>query len=563
MSSQPREMYMSIGADNFRNLREQQGYYVDKTGLIAEYLEKKEAVTLVTRPRRFGKTLNMSMMAEYFDVTKDSRDIFAGTKVMGTKWTKEMNRYPVIALSFANVRGNDAEFMLRMLGLEIMQEYGCHSYLWEDDRLPTSEREGLKEFWSGKWLREGDKNFWMIPRSLFVLCTALEKYHGEKVRVFIDEYDTPFIQALIAGYYEEIRPVFTMLLSSVLKGNPSLKSAYLTGIQRVAKENIFSGMNNLEVYTVNDPEYAGYFGFTEAETEALLRYFGMELTDEVRETYDGYHFGDYEVYNPWSITNYVNRKRLSPFWVNTAENSLIHSAIDQMGEKFRKGYEKLIETGSYTTEVRMDSSFYEYASVESLWGLLLSAGMLTGEQIPGRAKEYRLWIPNREVMYAFEELTARHLGIRGGGMSMMFYALTMKDMRRFEEEYKDILMELPSYHDLKEENSYHMMMLGMCTYLKGEYEVKSNRESGLGRSDICLQAVKPGRPHIVMEFKYTKDKEKDLKELARAALEQIREKGYAAGLGGEVLCVGLGHCGKRAEIAWEVREEICLGTKDV
>ena len=543
MSSQPREMYMSIGADNFRNLREQQGYYVDKTGLIAEYLEKKEAVTLVTRPRRFGKTLNMSMMAEYFDVTKDSRDIFAGTKVMGTKWTKEMNRYPVIALSFANVRGNDAEFMLRMLGLEIMQEYGCHSYLWEDDRLPTSEREGLKEFWSGKWLREGDKNFWMIPRSLFVLCTALEKYHGEKVRVFIDEYDTPFIQALIAGYYEEIRPVFTMLLSSV--------------------QNIFSGMNNLEVYTVNDPEYAGYFGFTEAETEALLRYFGMELTDEVRETYDGYHFGDYEVYNPWSITNYVNRKRLSPFWVNTAENSLIHSAIDQMGEKFRKGYEKLIETGSYTTEVRMDSSFYEYASVESLWGLLLSAGMLTGEQIPGRAKEYRLWIPNREVMYAFEELTARHLGIRGGGMSMMFYALTMKDMRRFEEEYKDILMELPSYHDLKEENSYHMMMLGMCTYLKGEYEVKSNRESGLGRSDICLQAVKPGRPHIVMEFKYTKDKEKDLKELARAALEQIREKGYAAGLGGEVLCVGLGHCGKRAEIAWEVREEICRGTKDV
>lgn len=150
MSSQPREMYMSIGADNFRNLREQQGYYVDKTGLIAEYLEKKEAVTLVTRPRRFGKTLNMSMMAEFFDVTKDSGDIFAGTKVMETKWAKEMNRYPVIALSFANVRGNDAEFMLRMLGLEIMQEYGCHSYLWEDDRLPACEREGLKEFWSGR-----------------------------------------------------------------------------------------------------------------------------------------------------------------------------------------------------------------------------------------------------------------------------------------------------------------------------------------------------------------------------------------------------------------------------
>lgn len=379
----------------------------------------------------------------------------------------------------------------------------------------VKERKKLKEFWSEKWLWEGDKKFWMIPKSLFILCAALEKYHGKKVRVFIDEYDTPFIQALIAGYYEEIRPVFTMLLSSVLKGNPSLKSAYLTGIQRVAKENIFSGMNNLEVYTVNDPEYAEYFGFTEAETETLLRYFGMELTDEVRETYDGYHFGDCEVYNPWSITNYVSRKRLSPFWVNTAENSLIHSAIDQVGEKF------------------------------------LSAGMLTSEQIPGWAKEYRLWIPNREVMYAFEELTAHHLGIRGGGMSMMFYALTMKDMCRFEEEYKDILMELPSYHDLKEENSYHMMMLGMCTYLKGEYEVKSNSESGHGRSNICLRALKKGKPHIIMEFKYTKDRGKDLKELANEALEQIREKGYAAGVEGEVLCVGLGHCGKNVEIKWE------------
>lgn len=177
--------------------------------------------------------------------------------------------------------------------------------------------------------------------------------------------------------------------------------------------------------------------------------------------------------------------------------------------------------------------------------------MLTGEQVPGRAKEYRLWVPNREVMYAFEKLTAHHLGIRGGGMSMMFYALTMEDMRRFEEEYKDILMELPSYYDLKEENSYHMMMLGMCTYLKGEYEVKSNCESGHGRSDICLRALKKDKPHIIMEFKYTKDRDKDLKELADEALEQIREKGYAAGMEGEVLCVGLGHCGKNVEIKWE------------
>lgn len=252
----------------------------------------------------------------------------------------------------------------------------------------------------------------------------------------------------------------------------------------------------------------------------------------------------------------MSRKRLILFWVNTAENSLIHSAINQVGEEFRQGYEELIEKGSYITEIKMDSSLYEYASVESLWGLLLSAGMLTGEQIPGRAKEYRLWILNREVMYAFEELTARHLGIRGGGMGMMFYALTVKDMGRFEREYKNILLSLPSYHDLKEENSYHMMMLGMCTYLKGEYEVKSNRESGGGRSNICLSALKKGKPHIIMEYKYTKYEKKDLGKPAEEALEQITEKEEVAELTGEILCIGFGHRGKEKEVKYREIEKL-------
>lgn len=549
VKEQPTKVKMAIGIDNFREMREKQNYYVDKTRLIAEYLAAGDKVTLLTRPRRFGKTLNMSMLAEFFDITKDSADIFAGTEIMETKWADKMNQYPVIALSFANARGENAQFLMSNLSEEIKKEYFRYAFLWEGKKLPQKMCEELQQIYDEMWSWKKQNGFDYLHKSLVKLCNALEWYYGKGVKVFIDEYDTPVMQALISGFYQELRPVFSVMLGSLLKGNASLESAFLTGIQRVAKENIFSGLNNLAVCTVNSPEYADCFGFTEQETRELLEACGLKLDERVRKMYDGYRFGEFHIYNPWSITNYARRKRMEPFWVNTSENSLIRSAMKEIEGQFRPGYETLIESGSYRTEVKMDSSYYEVRDVETLWGMLLSAGMLTAERV-SEDGTCTLRVPNREVMRAFRELTALYIGAAEGSMAQMFRRLVEKDLEAFAGEYKRLLRTLPSYYDLKEENSYHMMMLGMCTFLTSDYDVESNRESGMGRSDIILKAKTEDKPNIVMEFKYIRDEKKDLRELAEEALEQIERKDYAAGLQGEVVCIGLGHRGKDAEIRW-------------
>ena len=523
---QPTKVKMAIGIDNFREMREKQNYYVDKTRLIAEYLEAGDKVTLLTRPRRFGKTLNMSMLAEFFDITKNSSDIFGGTEIMETKWADKMNQYPVIALSFANARGENAQFLLNQLSGEVRKEYMRYEFLWDEKKLPDTMCRELQRIYDCMWSWEKKDGFDYLSLSLTGLCTALEWYYGKGVKVFIDEYDTPVMQALISGFYQEIRPVFSVMLGSLLKGNASFESAFLTGIQRVAKENIFSGLNNLAVCTVNSPEYADCFGFTEQETRELLDACGLKLDERVRKMYDGYRFGEFHIYNPWSITNYARRKRMEPFWVNTSENSLIRSAMKEIEEQFRPGYETLIESGTYRTEVKMDSSYYEVRDVETLWGMLLSAGMLTAEEV-SEDGICTLRVPNREVMRAFRELTALYIGAAEGSMAQMFRRLMEKDLEAFAGEYKRLLRTLPSYYDLKEENSYHMMMLGMCTFLTGEYDVESNRESGKGRSDIILKAKTGEKPNIVMEFKYIRDEKKDLRELAEEALEQIERKDYA------------------------------------
>lgn len=550
MQSQPKGANMALGYEDFREIRERNIYYVDKTKMIGQFLEAQNKVTLVTRPRRFGKTLNMSMLAEFFDITKDSRDVFAGTQIMDTDWVEEMNRYPVISLSFGNVRGDDALFLLRQLAYEIMREYQRYAFLWEESRLPQQMRDDLKKTYRDMCGRHSSKEFGYLSDSLTELCTALEMYYSRKVYVFIDEYDTPFIDAMIEGFYDEVRKVLSVMLSSVLKGNPSLQGAYLTGIQRVAKENIFSGLNNIAVCTACSSEYADCFGFTEQETAQLLESCGMSLDDNVRSMYDGYCFGDRHIYNPWSVIYYAKRKELEAFWVNTSENSLIRRAMADLKDEFAPGYEELIEKGTYETMVRTDCSFYEEQSVESLWGLLLNSGMVTAEKAAADGL-CTLRIPNQEVKRAFRDLTASYLGVKEGSMFRLFYYLMKKDMERFAENYRKLLSALPSYHDLKEENSYHMMMLGMCTFITQDYDVRSNRESGRGRSDILLKAKVKDRPDIVMEFKYTKDKEKDLNDLARQALEQIREKDYAAELDGKALCIGLAHRGKNAVIAYE------------
>lgn len=542
-----------IGLQDFRSLREKNGYYVDKTQMIEEFLESGYQITLITRPRRFGKTLNMSMLAEFLDCTKQSGDIFDGTKISESSLMQEMNSYPVIFLSFLNVKGDTAGMLLYQLICVIRSEYQRWVSLLHDGALTEEQGKEFQYIYQCLWQPESQEAVNCIIKAITVLAQMLEVYYGKKVCLLIDEYDTPFIAANAGGYYDEVRGILSGILSNSLKGNPSLEKAMLTGIQRVAKENIFSGLNNLCVCTVCDSPYSDCFGFTEEETRELLQYYGLELTEDMKAMYDGYLFGKTEIYNPWSVACYTTKRELEPYWVNTSENSVIKHALEQRGEKFAQAYNKLIEKGTVHVGVELTTAYYEQPDDASLWGLLLNAGMVT---VRNKLEEgfYALQIPNYEVKKVFQDLTAFYLQLEEGHIATMLRYLRLGMLEDFVEEYKWILLELPSCHDLRGENSYHMMMLGMCAFLYKDYEVKSNRESETGRSDILLYAKKPGAMHMILEFKYTRDETQNLEALAEEAIRQIKEKKYEAGMSGQICYIGLAHFGKKAEVRWEKRE---------
>ena len=540
-----------IGVSDYERLRKEDYYFVDKSMMIQEFLRRKSIVTLITRPRRFGKTINMSMMAEFFDVTKDAKEIFKDTAIMDTEYAAEMNQYPTIFLSFANAKGSRRS-VIQNIQQAFLELYQKHQQVFAD--LDEYERPVLQLIKNNLFALD-KQDLDGLESALAFLMKQLEKHHGKKVMVFIDEYDTPFIEAHVNGYYEEIRGGLSSLLHNALKASTSLQYAMLTGIQRVAKENIFSDLNNLVVCTVKDQEYAQYFGFTEAETKAALEYYGLKLDEEVKAMYDGYHFGKEEIYNPWSILNYASREVLEPYWVNTSSNKMIRKAMEGRDQAFARGYEELIEKGKLETLVRMETSFFEVSSTESLWGLFVNAGYLTIEKvISARDGRYVLCIPNEEIQQEFRDLTASYLNVSESNLSAMFNGLRYEERERFAQSYADMLQSLPSYHDLKDENSYHVLFLGMCAWLSNEYEIKSNREAGKGRCDIILKAKKERLPSYVLEFKYLKEAdEKELEASARAAIDQIKARRYDIELAGKVILVGLAHAGKEVRIAWQER----------
>ena len=541
-----------IGVSDYERLRKEDYYFVDKSMMIQEFLRRKSIVTLITRPRRFGKTINMSMMAEFFDVTKDAKEIFKDTAIMDTEYAAEMNQYPTVFLSFASAKNSKQE-LTKAIKYQLRKEYDRHRQAFETTmtEFDADEYQKIRKALLNTENGEIDG----IGNTLAFLIEKLEKHHGKKVMVFIDEYDTPFIEAHVNGYYEEIRGGLSSLLHNALKASTSLQYAMLTGIQRVAKENIFSDLNNLVVCTVKDQEYAQYFGFTEAETKAVLEYYGLRLDEEVKAMYDGYHFGKEEIYNPWSILNYASREVLEPYWVNTSSNKMIRKAMEGRDLTFARGYEELIEKGKLETLVRMETSFFEVSSTESLWGLFVNAGYLTIEKvISARDGRYVLRIPNEEVQQEFRDLTASYLNVSESNLSAMFNGLRYEERERFAESYADMLLSLPSYHDLKDENSYHVLFLGMCAWLSNEYDIISNREEGKGRCDIILKAKKESLPSYVLEFKYLKEADEgELEGSARAAIDQIKARRYDIELADKVILVGLAHAGKEVRIAWQER----------
>ena len=328
----------------------------------------------------------------------------------------------------------------------------------------------------------------------------------------------------------------------------------LTGIQRVAKENIFSDLNNLVVCTVKDHTYDKYFGFNEQETKELLEYYDLKLNEDVKQMYDGYHIGNQEIYNPWSIINYADSHELQPYWVNTSSNKMIKKAMIKKDQAFNQGYEKLVTKGYLQTLVHLDTSFFESRTTSSLWGLFVNAGYLTiAKTISLRDRIYIIKIPNQEVQEEFMNLTAYYLDVSDTLLADLFYALKITNQNLFITTYQRIIKSLPSYYDLKDENSYHMMMLGMCAWLSNEYEIISNKEIGKGRCDIILKA-KGDFTSYIFEFKYTKNNYDNLDVLANKAIKQIEKRNYNLNLKGKVIYVGLAHLQKEAVIKWKELE---------
>ena len=545
-----------IGAQDFRYLRERNAYYVDKTQFVEQFLDSWYQVTLITRPIRFGKTLNMSMLAEFLDCTKDSEALFEGTKISKSEVIDEINQYPVVFLSFLNVRGDTPHEMIQQLTVALRGEYARYYPIINEGTLTKEQKRVFDQNYLCLCQNGSpEEKAGCLTHAIADLCQVLETYYNKKVYLLIDEYDTPFIAANSGGYYSQVRGLLAGMLSSALKGSSSLEKAVLTGIQRVAKENIFSGLNNLIVCTIADPDYDDCFGFTEDEVKELLAYCGMEFTESIREMYDGYRIGKADVYNPWSVSCYAARRELQSYWVNTSENSILKDALGERGRSFAEDYDKLIEQGAVEAEVELSAAYYEKPGDAALWGLLINAGMLTiSEKID--ENRYRLRVPNQEVWKAFGELTSYYLQIEEEQISRMLYHLQKGRMENFAEDYRQILLKLPSYHDLKSENSYHMMMLGMCAFLQRTYKVASNHERGAGRADLILVSKKSGYPSLILEFKHSKDAAKDLGEFASEAIRQIKEKKYDAGMIGDVLYVGLAHCGKNVEIRWEERNKV-------
>ena len=537
-----------LGVVDYETLKNQNYFFIDKSMMIYDFLMRKSTVTLITRPRRFGKTINISMMSSFFDITKDSKEIFKDTKIVETEYISEMNQYPTIFISFANAK-NDKWNVVKEIKLQLRKEYDRYAHVFEQ-KMTVFEQNEYESLVQGL-MTKNDGILDNIIDALSFLMERLEKYYHKKVMVFIDEYDTPFIEAHVGGYYEELRGGLSSLLHNALKTSTSLHYAMMTGIQRVAKENIFSDLNNLVVCTVKDPEYSQYFGFTEEETKQTLEYYDLSFNDEVKSMYDGYHFGEHDIYNPWSILNYASRKVLEPYWVNTSSNTMIKKAISSSDEAFERGYEELIRNGKLETTVKMDTSFFEVNNTENLWGLLVNAGYLTlHKTISIQDSLYIIKIPNQEVQLEFRKLTAYHLKATETDLTVLFNSLKRCKKEDFEDRYRKILLTLPSYHDLKDENSYHMMLLGMCAWLSNEYEVISNREVGTGRCDIILKSKK-NQISYILEFKYTNDSSVDLKQLAKSAIDQINSRRYDSELSGTVIRIGLAHYQKNVEIEWQ------------
>jgi len=570
-----RKKGMPIGISDYKNLIDRNAYYVDKTLLIKDIINDESETIVITRPRRFGKTLNLSMLYYYFNNSGDNNTyLFKDKKIFeqGERYISELGKYPVIYLTFKDIKQRTWEYCYDMLRRNISRIFIKFVYLKDSDVLLATEKTDFIN------ILEGNADTTAYMNSLELLSSALEKYHKEKVMILIDEYDTPLNAAHTNDYQKEAVDFMRGLLSGAFKDNSSLKKGIITGINRIAKENIFSGLNNVKVYTVFDDMYAEYFGITESEMKELLRYNDLELTDEVKKWYDGYRIGNYEIYNPWSAINYANDKKLQPYWVNTASNDLIIECLRQSDNIFKDKFSKLLNYESIKVKIEKEMTYEMLDMEDNIWGLFMNAGYITLAGENTGFIDYNIKIPNYEIQLEFEKIVTISANMTSSYLYDLFQALLENNIELFVYRYKLLLIQVMSYHDNRE-NAYHMFMLGLCATLRNIYTVKSNLEVGLGRSDIIL-IPKDKRYHpIIMEFKAAgkEDIEKlataertavsgdkpgvsdlenlALETLADEAIKQIKDKKYYKVFEGEgfkdILLMGIGHHKKQCVVKTE------------
>ena len=526
---------IGIGESDFKMLKRKDYYFIDKSLYIKHIIDSSSKISLITRPRRFGKTLNMSMLRYYFDCTqKDSKELFKGLKIMeqDEKYTSKMNYYPCIYLTLKDVRDRNYKNMLLNLKTAILDMYQEHRYLLDSEKIYPEEKEKINDILYG---REDEV---ALKSSVKELTKYLYRHYEKPVMLFLDEYDVPLQNAHVEDFYDDAVKFFKDFYRLTFKDNSYLEKTVITGVSRVAKESIFSGANNFDVYTVLDNEFSNDFGITSEEIKEIIKNFKIEEDkEEIKRWYDGYVVGSTELYNPWSVLNYINKKQLIPYWVNTSSNDLI-KLILKNSYTIKEQIERLLNDEEIDVKVDQETVIAGIEKNENnIWGLLVGTGYLkvTGV-VDLQRKIYKVKIPNMEIKLLFEEIVDDWFRdkVIGNDLNSILKDLITLNFEEFEEKFKILVRQMFSYMDVGEntaENFYHAFVLGMLVGLRDTYYVNSNRESGMGRYDIMLEPKDKNANSFIMEFKVFKaEKEKSIEETIENAKKQIEEKKYEENL---------------------------------
>lgn len=549
-----RKKAVPVGIEDFERIVREDYYYVDKTLLIEELLINRAPVTLFTRPRRFGKTLNMSMIKYFFDVKnkEENKKLFENLKISNSEYMSEQGKYPVIFISLKDLKADTWKECLKRLKLFIFDLYVEFEYI----------REKMNEWDKRKFEKvlyeQEDADYIM---SLKFLADSLYKYYGEKAIILIDEYDAPIINAFDKGYYNEAINFFQTFYSSALKTNNSLKYGILTGITRIIKEGIFSGLNNLKVDTILNKKYSEYFGLLESEVVEMLDYFGMKYKiEEVKEWYNGYIFGESEVYNPWSIVNYIDNGEIKAYWANVSGNTLLENMLNHAGESVYEDLKRFTDGESIEKYISDGTTIKSLLSNDDeIWQLLLYSGYLTKDEKQEKESDsnvYNLRIPNKEIRKYFGNMFLNRFFGTEVKTNILIKALEGGDIKKFEETLGEIMINMLSHFDLDKEMEkiYQVFMIGLVGFLMGKYEIISNDESGYGRYDLAMIPIKSNEKAYLMEFKISKTK-KGMEESAEKALKQIDEKKYDTKLKARgiknILKIGIAFYGKEVKVVFK------------